>query len=591
MRTPLIVGAWSELLRDHTDRAFVRYIINGLTDGFRIGFSRKSPLTSARSNMPSAALHPQVISDYLAKELALDRMLGPFPLTGWSGELHINRFGVIPKGHNTGKWRLITDLSFPPARSVNDGIEPLLCSLSYITVDQVARIVQDMGRGALLAKIDIESAYRLIPVHPDDRTLQAMQWENEIYVDPMLPFGLRSAPKIFNAVADAFQWILQQQGVTHILHYLDDYITIGPPRTPVCQHNPETLLTMAAKLGVPIVTQRTEGPVTALTFLGIKIDTVSGQLLLPADKLQRLKELLGEWGDRKVCLQKELQSLIGLLNHACKVVRAGRSFLRRMIDLLHERSNELTSTPIRLNRSFRSDLAWWACFVERWNGISFLHPVETLPIRRVASDASGHWGCGAWSGDEWFQWQWSATTGPLQIAVKEMIPVVLGCAIWGHAWAGCRIIWRCDNQAVVACLGSRTSRDPTLMHLIRNIVFLEAYGGFHIQAEYIDTHANHVADDLSRNRLSSFFLKVPNASRLPSLPPAAIAGLLLDVEVDWVSPHWRHQFKTTLDWVWQTAQGNPTRQPPNASTISAPSSRSTHRSQCQNNYCAASQHF
>ena len=108
-----------------------------------------------------------------------------------------------------------------------------------------------------------------------------------------------------------------------------------------------------------------------------------------------------------------------------------------------------------------------------------------------------------------------------QIAVKEMIPVVLGCAIWGHAWAGCRIIWRCDNQAVVACLGSRTSTDPTLMHLIRNIVFLEAYGGFHLQAEYIDTHANHVADDLPRNCMSAFFLKVPNASRLPSLPPSS----------------------------------------------------------------------
>ena len=47
--------------------------------------------------------------------------------------------------------------------------------------------------------MDIESAYRLIPVHPHDRVLQAVSWNGEIYVDPMLPFGLRSAPKIFNA--------------------------------------------------------------------------------------------------------------------------------------------------------------------------------------------------------------------------------------------------------------------------------------------------------------------------------------------------------------------------------------------------------
>ena len=126
---------------------------------------------------------------------------------------HIDRFGVIPKGHSTGKWRLITDLSFPPNLSVNDGIDPSLCSLcsrSYISVDQVADIATRYGRGALLAKVDIESAYRLIPVHPQDRPLQAAVWDSQIFIDPMLPFGLRSAPKIFNAMADALNWYLHQ---------------------------------------------------------------------------------------------------------------------------------------------------------------------------------------------------------------------------------------------------------------------------------------------------------------------------------------------------------------------------------------------
>ena len=180
--------------------------------------------------MPSAALHPQVISDYLVKELALDRMLGPFPLTGWSGELHINQFGVIPKGPNIGKWRLLLTSPPPPSKECQqrDRASPLLFVLHNCRPGSK----DSPRRGALLAKVNIESAYRLIPVHPDDRTLQVMQWENKIYVDPMLLFGLRSAPKILNVVADAFQWILQQQGVTHILYYLDDYITIGP-RIPV----------------------------------------------------------------------------------------------------------------------------------------------------------------------------------------------------------------------------------------------------------------------------------------------------------------------------------------------------------------------
>jgi len=63
-----------------------------------------------------------------------------------------------------------------------------------------------LGKGSLIAKIDIKAAYRLIPVVPKDRLCLGMKWEEKIYNDAMLPFGLKSAPKIFNAVADALEW-------------------------------------------------------------------------------------------------------------------------------------------------------------------------------------------------------------------------------------------------------------------------------------------------------------------------------------------------------------------------------------------------
>ena len=199
-----------------------------------IGFNHSSLLRSAATKMLSARQHPELISDYLAKEQSLGRMLGPFTeeMLPNLPSLHINRFGVIPKGHNTGKWRLITDLSYPHGQSVNDGIDPSLCSLMYATVDEVAEIVVKLGRDALLSKVDIESAYRLIPVHPQDRPLQAMKWDNHIYVDPMLPFGLRSAPKIFNVVADALNWYLHQAGIQYSIHYLVDFIVVMPPGSP-----------------------------------------------------------------------------------------------------------------------------------------------------------------------------------------------------------------------------------------------------------------------------------------------------------------------------------------------------------------------
>ena len=74
----------------------------------------------------SAYEHPQPVADYLAIELAAGHITGPFD-PHELGEVTISRFGVITKA-NTGKWRLILDLSSPKDASVNDGIPSELCS-------------------------------------------------------------------------------------------------------------------------------------------------------------------------------------------------------------------------------------------------------------------------------------------------------------------------------------------------------------------------------------------------------------------------------------------------------------------------------
>ena len=67
---------------------------------------------SAKNNSKSAVDHPTVIDDYLHNELSLGRISGPYVLSVCP-DVHINRFGVIPKNHQLDKWRLITDLSYP----------------------------------------------------------------------------------------------------------------------------------------------------------------------------------------------------------------------------------------------------------------------------------------------------------------------------------------------------------------------------------------------------------------------------------------------------------------------------------------------
>ena len=98
------------------------------------------------------------------------------------------------------------DLSHPPEGSINGGIPKDLYSLQYITVDSAIEQIWQMGHGTLLTKIDIKSAFRLLLVHPADRHLLSMRWEQNIYIDTCLPFGLRYAPKIFNVLADLLSW-------------------------------------------------------------------------------------------------------------------------------------------------------------------------------------------------------------------------------------------------------------------------------------------------------------------------------------------------------------------------------------------------
>ena len=134
-------------LRTHPDRAFICFLLAGIKKGVRNGFNYPAPLRSASTNMHSVVEHPGVVQTYLNGECAKGRMLGPFSRTQAQTlpPLHISWFGVIPKGHDRGKWLLITDLSYLPEESVNDGISPELCSLTNTSVDKVAEVLQERG--------------------------------------------------------------------------------------------------------------------------------------------------------------------------------------------------------------------------------------------------------------------------------------------------------------------------------------------------------------------------------------------------------------------------------------------------------------
>ena len=316
--TPLILPAWRCCLLAHPEKCMVEFFLQGIEEGFHIGYCPLlAPLKPAKRNMRSALAHEEVVDNYLTKEVQQHRVSGPFPMDAAPG-VQISRFGVIPKNHQPHKRRLIVDLPHPKKAIVNDGIPKHLCSMSYVTIDDAIQNIITLGPGTLLAKIDIRSAFRLIPVHPAGRHLLAMKWKGALYIDSCLPFGLRSAPKLFNVLADLLEWILLSQGVPVLMHYLDNYLTMGPPNTEICNQSLQRLIDVCAMLGIPLAAEKVEGPSATIEFLGIQLDTVRMEARLSAEKLARICTVIQDWRLKRNATKREILSLVGLLQHAAK---------------------------------------------------------------------------------------------------------------------------------------------------------------------------------------------------------------------------------------------------------------------------------
>ena len=170
------------------------------------------------------------------------------------------------------------------------------------------------------------------------------------FVDTALPFGLRSAPKIFTALADAAEWIIKQRGVQFCIHYLDD---IAPDKEQ-CSGDLQIVLAAFSELGFPVAVNKLEGPSRCLTFLGFELDSEALEMRLPRGKLLELKQMLREWTRRRSCHKRELESLVGKLSHASKVVQPGKTFLRQLFELL--KGMQKGFHHIRLNVVARLDI-------------------------------------------------------------------------------------------------------------------------------------------------------------------------------------------------------------------------------------------
>jgi Reverse transcriptase (RNA-dependent DNA polymerase) len=511
----------------HPNKTFTTFLLSGLREGFDTGISKLPEKSFECQNLRSAIRDPVSVSSLVNEELLKGYLIGPYSKPPFD-HYRINPIGIVESKYSLKK-RLIVDLSAPYNNtdhpSLNSLIDKETYSLSYVTVDDAIKRIQELGSASWMNKTDIQDAFKLLPINPSLWPFYGIKWNQQYYFFVRLPFGSRSSPKLFDMLSEAIVWIAEHNyGITKMLHLLDDFFVVDS--TEEDGWRTKALLTLLfSRIKVPLSEKKTVGPVQVIEYLGIILDSQRMEARLPVEKLSRIIQMIKSLLNRRKCKKRELLSVLGHMSFASRVVVPGRSFVHYLFNLTtYVRSLE---SHVTFNRQSQLELEMWYRHLSDWNGIFFfLDPKTTSSIDlQFSTDASSTVGCGAVFGNEWFSHQWSADMINLPDSMKstallEIIPIVIAAAIWGSRWERKRILLFCDNQATVNIVNKGRSSSSFIMSFMRRLTLFAMQHHFLLRAVYISSLDNGPADALSRFQLTRFRELVPSANhQSQAIPP------------------------------------------------------------------------
>ncbi len=514
-QSPLCNDFWFENMASCPDTKLKDLVFSGLTNGVDIGCT--GPDTGATyPNWPSADELEEDVSITIEQNIDSGRVVGP-----WSSppipEYIASPIGAFRKP--SGKIRMIHDLSFPPGKSVNDHIDPDLFKLQYVTVDEVAKTCARFDRPGWLAKSDLSNAFHHVLVNPRYWHKLGFTWKGLYYAYACLPFGCRSSPFMFDVMARGLEYMAKNRGsLSSTWHYLDDTVTCADSKW-ACQNSIDVFNDTARRAGFTLQTNKCTEASQVLEFLGVEINTIAGTLSITQERMTDILSELQSWLGRRTCTKRELLSIIGKLSFAARVVRSGRTFLRRLIEL--SKSVKHLHFKIRLNRSARADFKWWATCLDSHNGIA-IFPAEwdDDSCEVVYSDASNS-AMGVVYNGQWTVYPYTGVMKYLEttpIHCKEMMAVCIGISTFASQLANKHVILRVDNQAVCQSINAGTTRCPVTMNMIRSLYFTLCKYNIECKAVYISTDDNVWADALSRLDIDKFHRTCHNSKSVMTFP-------------------------------------------------------------------------
>ena len=468
-------------------------VLSLLRYGMPIACDTKFGVRKPQINHHSALSFQKEVSAYFDKSVEDKAMLGPFK-TAPILELCFNPLMTVPK--DVTKRRVIVDFSFPPGKSINDGIPRTTylefeVKFSLPSVKSMVDRINSLGKGCLLYKRDLKGAFRQFPVDPGDYMFNGLSWKKEIYIDTRLAMGLRSSAFCCQSVTEMVAKVAGRDAF--VLVYLDDFG--GAEKASHAQQAFLKLGHLLDHFGLEEALDKAVAPSTHMEWLGVSFDTHEWTMALRPGKLQELLDWLPRLLKFKRVKKVLLQKVLGNLVWASAVVRSGVIFFNRLLVLL--RKLKRPSHSIYFSKEAKRDVAWWLATLAKFKGKTPIPPSVWTPLVSFYTDASLDgfgmvWGCRAIAG------LFPLELEELDITKKEMVTVMAAVKHWFKDLANLKVKIFVDNQACVALLNYGVTRSPFLAACLREIFYVLAKFNIELRAEYIPSKENCMADLCSR---------------------------------------------------------------------------------------------
>ena len=535
----------------------LEFVCTMLRDGAVLGCEGRGRLPTRGSNAKKVLQHADVICDTLQDWVVQGIAAGPLTLAEveeeFGDDYTVNALSTRPKPN--GSLRIIVDMSGPRDEdttvpgwiyaptlpgAVNTTIDPNQFPARMSSLKIFIRMLYNVGRGAVVCKVDWKDAYKHLKVCKEDLKLQLIQFAGRFFVELRLVFGARSSPGLFDMVSDVLKDLAILDSsilATLVTKHLDDILAVGRNSSddPVYKFF-AAYIKLAEEIGVrlpPVDVDKTkvQSPQTTVVALGMDFDTITWQVKCPEFKLGRMLHTVRQGLAVGSIPAAELHSLVGQLQDKLFMVEGARFHIGELFALID--MDKQPEELVRLTDEAREMLRWWfaSLQVSAWY-CPIMHPEAKLwpPLGSAEVDTDAAGGSlinlragvgvllpsGQWTWAPWARWLQAGLPGPdgrplnAQMLTLELCGPLIALAVGGSVLRNRAVKFRMDNMsAVYTWRKGYSSKDKLASTLVKAIFDLATRLNckpFICKVARCSTKGAMAADMISKGAFFSFLI-------------------------------------------------------------------------------------